>query len=142
MGWLQWGQGCTSSVKRSAQLHTMLSGTWNPLASPCDGGGCATIRMAGGHVVPLRPDLITRQRGVAASMGAAAPVITLQRWFWSVPIGFVVSVLKYTGPTWEQLVGHDILNEQNVGSAGLATVPPKVVKVEEYPDGMAFGGVP
>ena len=98
--------------------------------------------MAGGHVVPLRPDLITRQRGVAASMGAAAPVITLQRWFWSVPIGFVVSVLKYTGPTWEQLVGHDILNEQNVGSAGLATVPPKVVKVEEYPDGMVSGGVP
>jgi hypothetical protein len=75
-------------------------------------------------------------------MGAAAPVITLQKCIWSVPIGFVVSVLKYTGPTKEQLVGHDILNEQNVGSAGLATVPPKVVMDAGYPDGMAFGGVP
>ncbi len=49
---------------------------------------------------------------------------------------------KYTGPTMDQLDGQHDLNEQNVGSAGLATLPPKVVKDAGYPDGMAFGGVP
>ena len=49
-----------------------------------------------------------------------------------------MSVLKYTGPT-DGLVSpayNNIKYEQNVGSAGLATVPPKVVIDAGYPDGI------